>query len=213
MKKHLVWSVYVRIFHWSLAVCFLMPYFFKPYHKEFGTAFLVLAISRIIWGFGSVRYTKFKDFTFSELFDYLKNALKSLKTKAKFDEKTKIYGGHNVASSYAILVMLIGGVFTSSFGLMIYFIKKGFIEVEDKKIVTNFLGDIHGVFAIFVFMVVIAHVLGVLIEKYRGGDSLNSMLIDGKKVNAKFDAKVSNFWKIFAVISYAVAIYTFIIML
>ncbi|MCI6989670.1 MAG: hypothetical protein MR902_09015, partial [Campylobacter sp.] len=69
----------------------------------------VLAISRIIWGFGSVRYTKFSDFTFSGVGEYIKNALASLKSKVKFDEKSKLSGGHNVASSWAIIAMLVGG--------------------------------------------------------------------------------------------------------
>lgn len=211
MQKHLVWSIYTRIFHWSLMICFFVPYLTEDfYHKSFGVAFFVLAFWRIIFGFSNIRYTKFSDFTFNGLKQYMKNAMQSIKTKNKFDEKSKVDGGHNVASSFAIIFMLIGGMLVAFLGFVMFSAKK-------KLAIASIFSDsfvsvaktLHPPLASVVAIVIFIHIAGVLTEKYRGGDALNSM-INGKKKEAKFDVEISVFWKIFAILGYIVAILVFI---
>lgn len=210
MKKHLVWSIYTRIFHWLLVICFFVPYLSEDfYHKSFGMAFLVLAIWRVIFGFSSVKYSKFSDFTFSGLKEYFKNVLNSIKTKNKFDEKSKVAGGHNVASSFAIIFILIGGILVSFLGFMIYLLGVNLAISGSKNSILEIIKTLHPLFASVVAAVVFIHIAGVLLDKYNKGDALNSM-INGKKQEAKFDVEISIFWKIFAILGYVFAILAFI---
>lgn len=206
----MVWSIYTRVFHWSLVICFFVPYFTKFYHKSFGVAFLVLAVWRIIFGFSGIRYTKFSDFTFNGLKEYMKKALSSIKSKSKFDENSKVAGGHNVASSYAIIAILVGGTLVATLGFTMYAIKKkiAFFPMLGSDIgalAKTLHPPLASVVAIFVFI----HIAGVLLEKYRGGRALNSM-IDGRKEEAEFSVEFPMFWKIFAVLGYVAAVAAFV---
>ncbi|MCI6989671.1 MAG: cytochrome b/b6 domain-containing protein [Campylobacter sp.] len=88
---------------------------------------------------------------------------------------------------------------------MIYFIKKTYGKIE----ILGTMGDFHGILANLIFAVVVCHILGVIFEKLRGGDAINSML-NGKKKKAKFDAIVPRFWVGFFVLSYILAACAFV---
>ncbi|QIR75085.2 cytochrome b/b6 domain-containing protein [Sulfurospirillum diekertiae] len=109
MKKIFVWGLYTRVSHVLLMVMMLAA-FLTPevkrlltLHVALGYTLALLFLFRILWGFMDVKYSKFKDFNFS-LSD-LKEYMFSI-----FGNK-KEHIGHNPASSYAIVAMIVFDVF------------------------------------------------------------------------------------------------------
>ncbi len=78
-EKTYVWDPLVRIFHWTLALAFIIAYFTgdeeNALHVYSGYYILGLLIVRITWGFIGTKYARFSGFTFSPtaVVDYLSN--------------------------------------------------------------------------------------------------------------------------------------------
>ena len=64
-KRVRVWDRFVRVFHWSLVICFFVAYgstkSIGMVHKGFGYATLALVAARIVWGFFGTRHARFSD--------------------------------------------------------------------------------------------------------------------------------------------------------
>jgi len=69
MKKHLIWDIPVRLFHWLLVLCLFGQWLTAEVledamdiHFYIGYFTLGLIIFRLIWGFVGTRYAKFSSF-------------------------------------------------------------------------------------------------------------------------------------------------------
>ena len=69
MKKHLVWDIPVRLFHWLLVICLFAQWLTAEIledatdiHFYLGYFTLGLVIFRLIWGFVGTKYAKFSSF-------------------------------------------------------------------------------------------------------------------------------------------------------
>ena len=118
MTKSYVWPLVNRAAHILLILfftfCYILGDFDKylSYHAAFGLAIGILLIFRIFWGFIGPKYSRFKDFNFN--FDDLKEYLLNPFTKIKE------YIGHNPASSYALILMIILAFLTIITGMLAY---------------------------------------------------------------------------------------------
>ncbi|MBA1333466.1 cytochrome B561, partial [Candidatus Endoriftia persephone str. Guaymas] len=65
-KQIKVWDPLVRLFHWSLAVSFLLVYLseddFTSLHIIAGYSVGGLVVFRLLWGFIGPRHARFSDF-------------------------------------------------------------------------------------------------------------------------------------------------------
>lgn len=82
MKKHLVWDIPVRLFHWLLVLCLFGQWLTTEVlddamdiHFYIGYFTLGLIIFRLIWGFVGTKYAKFNNFIsgFMTMLTYLQS--------------------------------------------------------------------------------------------------------------------------------------------
>ena len=105
--KSYIWTLPTRLFHWLLAIGFVIAYLlpdfkdFRSYHFAFGAFVGVLLFLRLLLGLFGPKYSHFRDFPIGIgcQFEFMQT----------FFSKTKVYAGHNpVASLVMLLIFLLG---------------------------------------------------------------------------------------------------------
>ena len=215
MTKVYVWSLTTRLFHILLVLAVGLAYILSEvenllsFHVALGYMIGLLFIYRIIWGFMDVRYSKFKDFSFNlkELFAYMINVL---------GEK-KEYIGHNPASSWVIVAMIVLGLFSVVSGTLVYGTQEGmgvlsFLNSSMFKDMELF-EEIHEFFANALIAVAFMHIAGVLLDKVvHKSDAISSMKDGYKSADAK-SVELSLSQKIFGFIWISSSVLFFVYML
>ena len=116
-----VWDIFVRVFHWTIAVTFFVAYFTEDdlltIHVWAGYTIGVLIVLRIIWGFIGPRHARFSDFLFGP-FTVWKYLL------ALIGFRAKRYLGHSPAGGAMVFALLIGLAATVWTGLELYAIEE-----------------------------------------------------------------------------------------
>lgn len=121
MKKTLVWDIYIRIFHWALAVsvitCFVALEINDIYlHMQAGIVTLGLIVFRILWGIIGSTTARFSDFVKGpvSVLNYLKSGISKS-------------NGHTPLGALSVLLMLgmigfqvLAGLFASAPDSFIY---------------------------------------------------------------------------------------------
>ena len=112
-----VWDILIRVFHWSLAIFFVLAYVtgeeLETVHAWAGYAIIGLLIFRVVWGLIGSKHARFSDFLYSpaKIFDYLKSL---------FSSKPKHYLGHNPAGGVMVILLLVFLGLSSWSGLKAY---------------------------------------------------------------------------------------------
>ena len=115
--KVYVWDSFIRIFHWSLVLLFVISYLTgdenETVHVYSGYAVLALLVTRILWGFVGTKRARFGDFVRppAEAYDYLKGL---------FTGTTHKYEGHNPAGGWMTLMLIASLLLTGFSGLKLY---------------------------------------------------------------------------------------------
>lgn len=182
-EKVQVWDLFVRIFHWSLVLAFLLAYVTEedalPIHTLAGYVIIGLLVLRFIWGFIGTTYARFSDFAYSpsKVRQFLSDTVKL---------KAPRYLGHNPAGGGMIFLLIAALFITSVSGLVVY----GAAEhagplagmfVGSQENVGETFEEIHEFFANFTLFLVVIHVAGVLLESLIHRESLVLSMITGKK--------------------------------
>ena len=206
MTKIYTWSIFTRLFHILLVIAVGLVYILSEedtlleYHVIFGYFIAVLFLYRVIWGFLDVKYSRFNDFNFNikDLISYIFNI---------FTNK-KEYIGHNPAASWAIVAMIILGLFSVISGMLVYGTQEGmgifsFLNNSLFKDMELF-EEIHELLANNFMVVVFIHITGVMVDKLiHKTDTLNSILNGCKTIENKdnnSDLKLNLFQKLFGFI-------------
>jgi len=162
----------VRFFHWIFAALFVSAFFIAqtfdddslqyPYHMMLGFTLAFVVLLRIAWGLIGTKYARFNSFELKPkaLIQYMKDLLK---------KPGKIFIGHNPASSWAAIVMMV-----CSLGLA----ATGYLMVHGQK--ENF-EEVHELFANLFLISAIGHVAGVIYHTIRHKDPIGLSMINGKK--------------------------------
>lgn len=121
-SKIYVWDKFVRIFHWSLVVFFIISYLTgeneSDLHIYSGYIILGLVIARIVWGFIGSKHARFTDFVKrpGEVMAY---------TRGMTSGHPEHYLGHNPLGGVMVIVMLLILLVTTISGLKLYAVEEG----------------------------------------------------------------------------------------
>lgn len=184
MRRHLVYDLPTRFFHWLFAGLFLIgftisktvdddsPWF--SYHMLAGLALGFLVLLRVIWGFLGTKHAKFSDFALNpkELIGYFKGILSGEK---------RLWSGHNPASSWAAIVMM-----SLALGLAI----TGYLMTSGPN--KDTFEDIHELFANGFIVVVVLHIAGIILHTIRYHEMIGLSMIDGKKADVPQGQAISS---------------------
>ena len=150
-----------------------------------------MLIYRILWGFIGPHYARFSDFQLSPE-----------KLKFYFVEKVQnrwreIPAGHNPASSWFTLIVLFLGSIISITGLLLYGVQegKGYLGfLNDEYYMHMFiLSDIHMYASCTLFVWVIIHISGVLVEQFYHKTEMVFAMTTGYKKAKGEDSKTGKY--------------------
>lgn len=116
-KEVKVWDIFIRLFHWTLVVSFIVAYFTGDednlWHIYSGYYIAFLIVFRVIWGFIGTRYARFTSFVYSPgaVIAYIKRMMA---------KNPKHYLGHNPAGGYMVIALLFMLTVTTITGLKVY---------------------------------------------------------------------------------------------
>lgn len=172
-NKVSVYDLPMRIFHILFGLTFVSAFgiakfvddesLLFTYHMLIGMVMVVMVLMRIIWGFVGSKYARFQSFRLNpkELIEYM---------KAVFAGGAKRVYGHNVASSYAAIVMFICSLGLGTSGILM-----------SLRINKHFFEEIHEVLSHLFLVAVIAHIAGVVFHHLLHQDGLLMSMFNGKK--------------------------------
>ena len=206
MKKSYIWSLPTRVFHWLFVLFILLAFLTSDedrllnYHAVFGYAILILLIFRAFWGVFGPKHSLFKDF--SNTIPNVKEFLKKI-----FEENQK-YIGHNPLASYVLITMLIVAFLTVITGVLAFGVQEGkgilaFLNTPYFKEMKLFK-EIHEFFSNLFIALIIAHVLGVIVDRllHKKDETLNSIITGYKVTKEDESIKLNIYQKIFASIMF-----------
>lgn len=168
-ERILVWDWPTRVFHWALALSFLLAYVtgesdqWAKLHVVAGYSLVGLIGFRLIWGFAGTRYALFKSFwpSIQSASRYLSSIIKG---------KPHHFVGHNPLGALAIVALLSLGVITGLTGWMIF---------ED--IGGDWLEEVHEAAANLMLGVVGIHIAGIIFSGRMHGEKLVPAMLHGRK--------------------------------
>ncbi len=173
MKNIRVYDFPTRIFHWLFAAYFIGAFFIAktydddsiqyPYHMLMGLTLAYMVVLRILWGFVGGKYSKFNSFQLQPkmLVQYFKDLMTS---------KTQKTLGHNPASSWAAVTMMLLALGMATTGILMA-----------KDMNKEFVEEIHEIFAYAFVVVVVGHVVGVIIHTIRHKEMIGLSMVTGNK--------------------------------
>jgi cytochrome b len=191
-----VWDVFVRLFHWSVAVGFFVAYFSEDVlslHVWAGYVVGALVVLRIVWGFIGPEHARFSSFIYppGTVLRYLWDLLLG---------RGKRYLGHSPGGGAMVLVLLIGLLGTVGTGLVLYAIEEnagplaalvssgsppgqaeGEEAYEGAEGSGEFWEEFHEVLANLMLVLVVLHVAGVLLASYVHRENLTRAMVTGRK--------------------------------
>ena len=163
-----VWDPLVRVFHWSLVLCFAVAWAsadeWQDLHEVAGYTVAALVTFRVFWGLFGPRYARFKQFVRHPrmVAEYLSDILKGREVR---------YLGHNPAGGMMVVALLVGlGALTLT-GWLYTDLLWGEEWVEESH---ELLGN-------FLLALASLHVTGVVIASLRHRESLVKSMITGRK--------------------------------
>ncbi len=164
-----VWDPFVRIFHWSLVVLFLVAFAtgdeMERLHLAAGYAIAGLVLLRLIWGFVGSRHARFSDFvrTPREVSRYVRAAVRMREPR---------YLGHNPAGGVMILALL---------AMLVGISATGFMMTTDAFWGAQWVEDLHEALVYVTLGLVGLHVAGVILTSIEHGENLVKAMITGRK--------------------------------
>ncbi len=171
MARILVYDLPTRLFHWLLALGFVLALVIGqfadehgvlfPYHMIIGLVLGMMLILRIVWGFVGTRYARFGSFLFGPgaVIGYFKGILIG---------GGRRYVGHNPGSSYAIFAVLAITLLIVASGLLM----SGGGEVFE---------EVHSVASYVLLALVAVHLVGIIVHMIRHRENIAASMVTGTK--------------------------------
>jgi cytochrome b len=171
MKKNLVpvWSVSVRVLHWTLASSMVASFATHEsgsvWHEYFGYAALAAASMRVIMGFVGTGYWRFSQFLrgIGATLGYAKDV---------FKHRERRYLGHNPLGGWMVVLLLSDAIATGVTGWL--FTTDGFWGLK-------WLEELHGALGEALLPLLALHIAGVVYTSYRHRENLVGSMLHGRK--------------------------------
>ena len=167
-----IYDLPTRILHWLFAGSFIIAFTIAntvddeslvfSFHMLAGLLLFLTVLLRLVWGFIGSKYARFSDFSLKPA------ALKSY-LSAVFSTQSRLWHGHNPASSWAAVLM---------FGLAIGLGVSGYLMVSTGN---DTVKDVHELFANAFIIVVLLHVAGIVLHQLKHKDALGKSMLTGEK--------------------------------
>jgi cytochrome b len=182
MRQHLVYDLPTRLFHWLFSGLFLTAFIIAKtiddesvwfdFHSLAGLTLGFLVILRILWGIFGTKHARFSGFALKpiDLIKYFKGILVGEK---------KRWAGHNPASSWAGIVMMVMALGLATTG---YLMTSG----PNKET----FEDVHELLANGFIIVVVLHVAGIILHTIRYQEMIALSMIDGRKADIAIDQTI-----------------------
>ncbi len=168
-RKLPVWDIVTRIFHWSLVLAFcasqLTAEEWDSAHEYAGYFILGLIGFRIVWGFLGPENVRFCEFVKSPSM-ITKHLTRLLTGKHVVDS------GHNPAGGAMVILLLVWLALTGLTGWLSITISGNIAEILEE--LHQFLGE-------FSWLLVLAHIGGVIVMSLIERQDLAGSMVDGKK--------------------------------
>jgi cytochrome b len=203
-----VWDLFIRVFHWAVAVAFFVAYFTEDeiltLHVWAGYTIGALLLLRIVWGFVGPVHARFGDFLFGPV-----KTLGYLADLVTF--RAKRYLGHSPAGATMVFALLLGLAATVGTGLELYALEEGagplalLSETRLQKDLSasqdvsddeedgagerarnrnggeEFWEEAHEVLANFMLVLVLLHIAGVVLASFVHRENLTRAMLTGYK--------------------------------
>ena len=164
-----VWDVFVRLFHWSVATLFLLDFWVleagDPPHNWSGYAIGFLLLGRVVWGFIGNHNARFSSFfpTPARIRQHLADMRNGTIDPAE---------GHNPLGGAMVLFLL---------SMLIAVVVTGWLLTWDQFWGEGWLEDLHELCATVTMWAVVVHVSAVVIMGNVLGIRLIRTMITGKR--------------------------------
>ncbi|MDH5720676.1 MAG: cytochrome b/b6 domain-containing protein [Spirochaetia bacterium] len=183
MKEVLVWSKFIRIWHWLLVFNIILlllsaEFEVQNLHAGAGIFTVVLSLIRIIYGFYDKGYASFSNFVKGpkEVIEFAK------KTLRKTEED---YIGHNPLAGYIMVYIMFAVIVTAVFGISVFLIEKEIFSsinsVQNIEEINKILSKIHKAISISIFAAAILHIMGLIRHILVKKENIVKSMINGKK--------------------------------
>ena len=174
-----VWDPFVRVFHWTVVLAFVVAYLVEDPHVVHVWAGYVIAamlIARVIWGLVGSKHARFSDFLYapSTAFAYVRNLLRM---------HGKRYLGHSSAGGYTIVALIVMLALTGIAGLIIYGGEKnaGPLAGMVAKQTAEQFEEVHEVLANITIALILVHISAVLFASFAHRENLARSMVTGTK--------------------------------
>lgn len=166
-----VWDPFVRVFHWTVASCFLANYFIieegGAIHEWVGYVVFGLVVCRIVWGFTGSRNARFSSFLPTP--GRINNHFQQMRTR-QFDAAE----GHNPLGGMMVLFLLIMLVLLGITGYL--------MENIDYFWGEEWLEELHSAIADITMFAVVVHVSAVIcMQKFTGIELIKPMITGSRR--------------------------------
>jgi len=194
-----VWDLFVRTFHWSLAVLFVVAYVSEGeplwLHSWAGYFIAALILLRIVWGFVGPSHARFADFIYGPV--RIVRYLVGLATGS-----AKRYLGHSPAGGAMVIALLLSLLATTGTGMALHAVRNGagplaFAipaqtvtgeqslrsdgRVRKPRKPGHDIEEIHELFANLTLVLVFLHLGGVLAASLTHRENLVRAMFNGRK--------------------------------
>ena len=183
MQRILIWDLPTRLFHWTLALSFVVAWLtsesdqWLSVHVFLGYLMLGLVVFRVIWGLVGTHYARFASFWFGP-----KDALAYL--RQVLTRKAPRHVGHNPTGSVAIYLLLLLALVVGVTG----FLTLG--GEEQQGAMAGWMGitqgrvfkKLHEFSATLMLLGVLGHLAGVVVESVLHKENLARSMLTGTKL-------------------------------
>ncbi|MBF0140467.1 MAG: cytochrome b/b6 domain-containing protein [Magnetococcales bacterium] len=178
-----VWDPWVRLFHWGLVILVLVTLTTGDHllklHVLAGHGILGLVLFRLVWGFVGTKHALFRDFLFSpsHIFKHLKTMTGGIQER---------YLGHNPAGGIMIIILITLLTLLCISGLLMLDTERGVGILEGVTatipiFMARWMEDIHEALGALLWLLIVLHLGGVILESWLHGENLVWSMITGKK--------------------------------
>ena len=175
-----MWDLLVRVFHWSLALFFLLAYFLEgaglKLHNHVGYTVALLVLFRIVWGVIGSESARFVNFVVWP-WQSIRYVLRLVQGQASY------YRGHNPAGAAMTVILLTMLLLTAMSGVALYALQ-GSGPLANTPVVSwpgGLLADVHEYSADLSLLLIVMHVAGVLFSSYIYRENLTWSMLTGYK--------------------------------